>query len=185
MGMMRMNQEFTSNKARTIKANHLLRNKVGVGEIEESAVLNMQRIMDTTTTDFVPMGLKLLEDLSIALDNAKRRNGDEKLLIEGMTEPVMQIKANAAMFHYELVSTLADLVLNFLENINSLDEDVLEIVHAHQQSLSLILNNQISGTGGETGAALEKELQDACRRYFTKKGRNLPTGTEFQIFEKL
>ena len=173
-----MNQEYIASKARIIKANHLLQNKVGIGEIEDSAIQGMQKIIDTTTTDFVPLGLKLIEELAAAVENAKSGNAPGHILIEQMAEPVMQIKGNAAMFHYELVSTLADLVLNVLENTDSLDSDLIDLVDAHQKSLAVVLNCQMSGTGGKRGAELEIELQNACRRFYLKKGRTIPDRTQ-------
>ncbi len=166
-----MNQDFPPHRVRIIKASHLLQSKVGSGEIEDAKIQKMQRIIDTTTTDFVPMGLRLLEELAVVLKNAEQKTADEDSLIRAMAAPVMQIKANASMFHYELIGTLASIVLDFLEHIDGLDDAALEIVNAHHQTLSLILNTKMSGMGGEQGAALERELRDACKRYFSKMSR--------------
>lgn len=180
-----MNQEFSSNRARIIKANHLLQNKVGTGDIDDARISGMQKIMDTTIIDFVPMASKLLDELDAALKNAEVGTGDSTAQIAAMIVPVMQLKANGAMFHYELVSTLAELVLDFLENIDSLDDAALEIVAAHHRTLSLIVNNKMSGTGGNYGAQLEKELQDACHRFFSKKGRNAPVTARIKDLDQL
>lgn len=180
-----MTQELTRNKARIIKANHLLQNKVGVGEIENAKIQAMQKIIDTMMIDFVPMGLACLDELAAALEIAKSGKGDGQTLIKNMTTPVMQIKGNAAMFHYELVSSLADLVLNFLENADTLDDDVIEIVDAHHKTLSLIISDKMSGMGGNQGVILKKELQDACARYFKKRARGVSATPRVTSFEKL
>jgi len=86
-----------------------------------------------------------------------------------MTQPVMELKANARMFKYGLVSSLANIMLGFLESIEKLDKDAIEIVSAHQKTLHAIISREMKGDGGEYGVLLEKELRDAIRRYFSKR----------------
>ena len=73
------------------------------------------------------------------------------------------------MFNYGLIGSMSNIMLNFLETIESVDKDVLEIVAANQKTLQLILSNNMKGDGGEFGKELTMELKDACRRYFAKR----------------
>ena len=73
------------------------------------------------------------------------------------------------MFKYDLVSIMANIMVTFLEKITHLDKDAVEIVKAHHQTLTLIVQKKMNGTGGEAGKALAKELQSACLRYFSKR----------------
>ena len=73
------------------------------------------------------------------------------------------------MFKYDLVSIMANIMVTFLEKITHLDKDAVDIVKAHHKTLTLIVQKKMSGTGGEAGKALAKELQNACIRYFSKR----------------
>jgi hypothetical protein len=168
-----MTNDSFSNRPRIIKSIPLLQAKIGSGEIDDQKIEKMQKIMDETAVDFAPMAAELLKVLATAIEKAKARAGNDQALITLMTDPVMQIKANGAMFGYALVGNLANIVLHFLENIDSIDDTVIEIVEAHYKTLTMIVNNKLSGSGGDHGAQLEKELRDACSRYFARRGTEI------------
>jgi hypothetical protein len=164
----------SAEKARVIKANLMLQAKVGSGTIEEEKIQKMEKTMEEAKVDFAPMANIFLNELAVAISQARTMTDatskSTDAVIAAMTEPVMQIKANAAMFDYQLVGNLANIVLNFLENIEGIDKTVIEIVDAHQKTLSIIVKSKMMGTGGEYGQKIEAELKDACKRYFTKRG---------------
>jgi len=84
----------------------------------------------------------------------------------------MTIKANAAMFNYDLITNLANVMLSFLESIKKLDKDVIEIVDAHHKTLTMIVLKKMKGDIGEPGKQLENELKGVCKRYFSRKAKN-------------
>lgn len=92
----------------------------------------------------------------------------DKTILQPLIVEVMQIKANAAMFGYTLVGTLSSIMLNFLEDIQSWNNDARQIVDANSKSLRIIINSKTKGDGGEQGQLLMTELRDACARYLKK-----------------
>lgn len=164
--------------ARILKANHLLQAKVGIGSIDESKIAKSQRLMDKLAVDFPVMASDYLDRLGFALESARKGDESPAYLIQAMTEPVMQIKANAAMFNFALVGSLANVMLNFLETLDHIDKDVIDIVDAHHKTLKLLINNNMQGDGGEYGKQLQDELKDVCRRYFAKQASNRKPGGE-------
>lgn len=157
---------------RIVKANHLLQAKVGIGTIDEKKIRKSQKVMDSTNVDFTAMAQQYLVELEAALTQARTSEEPPKKKIQAMTEPVMQIKANAGMFGYALVGVLASVMLNFLETLETVDEDVITIVDAHHKTLKVLITNEMKGDGGEYGQQLQAELKDACRRYFAKVASN-------------
>ena len=85
-----------------------------------------------------------------------------------LSRPVMELKGNGGMFGYRLITEIADIVLNFLENISELNEDVFEILEVHQKTLKIIIANKLAGDGGRVGKELAQELFKACNRYYKK-----------------
>jgi hypothetical protein len=158
-----------SKKARVIKADYSLQARVGSGPLDEAVVEKCQKVMDNNTVDFAPLAMEYLEKLADAIKKARTGNLSKDAAVDAMTAPVMQLKANAAVFRYTLIGNLANVMLSFLESVNEVDKTVLEIVDAHHKTLNAIVVKKIQGTGGNHGTLLEEELKGACKRYFSKK----------------
>jgi len=88
-----------------------------------------------------------------------------------LTAPVMELKANAAIFKYALIGNMANIMLSFLETITQMDNDAVEIVKAHHNTLHMIVVKKMSGDGGAGGKMLLQELQQACDRYYQRKAK--------------
>jgi hypothetical protein len=164
-----MTADTPPQKARIIKASTLLQSKVGTGIIDDEKIRKMQKILDGTKVDFAPMALQLLDELDAAIDYAEKGGDRPAIAIAQMTVPVMQIKAHAAMFNYPLVGQLANIALNFLEELRQTDETAIEIIKAHHKALGVIVKNKMTGDGGDYGHVIEAELKEACRRYFARR----------------
>lgn len=155
-------------KTKIIKVEKLLRKKVGLGEISETAILYAESVIRNNTVDFSDIALKILSKLRASIALAQSNPHAMAFAKDGLVDAIMQLKANAPMFKFELVGHLASIVLSFLEHIEKLDADAISIVDAHEKTLSLIITKQIKGEGGALGAQLISELENACARYYRK-----------------
>jgi len=152
-----------------IKANNLLQAKVGLGNLSEETLLKSQSIFDNNTIDFRPIAFKFMEQFKDGLDIVKDKGERNRRAIERLVNPVMQIKANARIFKFSLLGDLSSIMLNFLESLNELDSDALDIVEAHHKTLYLIIKDDMRGDGGYAGQSLETELDNACKRYMNSR----------------
>jgi hypothetical protein len=80
----------------------------------------------------------------------------------------MDLKASGGMFGYGLVTEVADVALDFLERLDHLNDDALEIIEIHHKTLGTIIASGLRGNGGKAGLSLSKELYGACQRYYKK-----------------
>lgn len=151
------------------KANYQLQKRIGKGPIDAKALERAQSMIEEAADDFEPLAMTFLSKLKVAIDKAQKDEGSVEDQIKNMTSPVMELKANAKMFKYDLVSSLANIMLGFLETIDKLDKDAIDIVAAHQQTLQLIVMKKMTGDGGEHGQLFQRELRDAVQRYFSKR----------------
>lgn len=159
----------TITKPKVIKAKRELQQKVGMGPLDPNKVAASQSVIENNQVDFAPHALEILERLHTALALANDGAALQGDLKQALTRPVMELKAHSAIFHYTLVGNLANIMLHFLESIQTLDEDAVHIVRAHHDTLRLIIIKKMSGNGGAVGKQLEGELQNACNRYYSKK----------------
>ncbi|MEM7680294.1 MAG: hypothetical protein AAF182_04775 [Pseudomonadota bacterium] len=157
-------------KVNVIKADNSLQGRVGSGPLDEQVVERAEQAMeeDKRNIDFAPLAKEFLDELSAAVKKAKSGELTKDQAVQAMTTPVMQLKANAKTFNYELVGSLANVMLSFLEAIKQMDNDVIEIVGAHHKTLTLIVMQKMKGDGGAAGQQMEAELKAACKRYFTR-----------------
>lgn len=153
-----------------IKAPRDLQRRVGFGAIDAITLQRAQEVISASTTDFAPVAHGFLDHLELALMRAYNTDMTHRQRLDSLVQPVMDLKANAGMFRYSLVTTLTNVMLGFLEAIPVLDKDAIEIVSAHHRTLQIIIEKKMSGDGGAMGTTLTHELKDACNRYFAKRG---------------
>ncbi|QQG35459.1 MAG: hypothetical protein HYS17_07900 [Micavibrio aeruginosavorus] len=157
-------------RAEIIKPPNTLKAKVGSGGISEAILNKAQALLENNIVDFMPLAEMYLQNLMRAIETAQTNSDklDTETLIAGMIYPAVQLKANGGMFHYPLVTTMADRLIQYLEVIVEADMDALEIVLAFHTTIRAVIMGRIIGTGGRHGQELLAALNDACMRYFER-----------------
>ncbi|MCB9991834.1 MAG: hypothetical protein H6867_10805 [Rhodospirillales bacterium] len=167
------NQE-RKRKAEYIKPPNTLKAKVGSGGLSEQILQKAQALLENNSVDFQPLAEMYLSSLMRGIEIATDPNteSDTESLISGMLYPSMQLKANGGMFHYPLVTNIADRLVQFLEVIEEPDIDAVEIVLAFHTTIRAVIIGKITGTGGRHGDELMGALNEACTRYFERYPEN-------------
>jgi len=160
-------------KSRLIKPENTLKKKVGHGGFDEKVLINAQKVIEENTIDFKPMGLEFVGMLSKDLAEIKAQGSefDQNEAHDKIMYPLMQLKAQGALFHYPLVTKVSFIVVDFLENITGLDKEVFEIVEAYKKAVTAILMMEIKDENAAIGRQLCDELGAACARYYKAKGK--------------
>lgn len=153
---------------RIIKANRALQRRVGTGMIDTRVIAMAEHAMKHPEIDFTPIARGFLEHLELAILHAGDSSVDTHKRIDIITRPIMDLKANARMFGYGLVTALTNIMLGLLEAVPDINADTLQVLGAHHRSLGMIIDQRIMGDGGEKGTALIQELRESCDRYTTK-----------------
>ncbi len=157
-------------RAEFIKLPNLLKKKVGSGGLSEEILERAEKLLENNTVDFMPLGEMYLATLMKGVELAKNAGtgDDHEYIISTMLYPAMQLKANGGMFHYPLVTRVADKLIQFLEVIEHPDIEAIEIVLAFHTSIRAIVLGRVTGQGGKYGTELLGALNAACMRYFEK-----------------
>lgn len=153
-----------------------LKAKVGNGGLSENILEKAQTLIESNTVDFVPLAEMYLETLDTNIQKARREAQDSDYVKESainiLLHPIIKLKSNAGMFKYQLISDIADHVIRFLETIDTIDADVLEIIQAFHAAIRVIVVSRLDGGGGEQGRELTKAIHEACLRYLDKNPEN-------------
>jgi CheY-like chemotaxis protein len=150
---------------RRIPGVQCLQKEAAAALLNPIAVERSQSVIDNDKTDFIPIVTRFLKQLAEAVEAAKSKDNPGRRELRDIIDEVMQIKANAKIFKYDLVGDLAGIMLDFLEELNEIDEFVIQIIDAHQKTLAHLIQNRVEGDGGDIGNALREELTGACKRY--------------------
>ncbi len=157
-------------KAEFIKPPNTLKAKVGSGGLSDDILNKAQKLLENNAVDFRPLAEMYLTSMMRGIDESQDPDNprDDEAIIATMLYPAMQLKANGGMFHYTLVTTIADKLVQFLEVIETPDADAIEIVIAFHTTIRAVILGKITGDAGQHGRELIAALDDACMRYFDK-----------------
>lgn len=151
-----------------------LKEKLGDGGLNSRVIELAQRMIDNAGIDFLPLGQRFLVGLQEGARIAATRygEGDDEGLVNAMLFPAVQLKANGGMFGYPLVTAVAGRLVRFLEYVDSVNEDMLEVVGGFITALQalLMLHSQSRREAEPQGVELYKALDEACARYFQRYG---------------
>lgn len=155
-------------KAEFITPPNILKSKVGIGGLSEEILNKAQKLLEEHTVEFEPLANIYLGSLLEGIEVAKGQDYTDQAesVIATIIYPVMQLKANGAMFHYNLITAIAEKLIYFLEVIEVPDIEALEIILAFHTTMKAIMQGKITGEGGEHGQDLLIALNNACLRYF-------------------
>ena len=158
-------------KATFIKPPNILKAKVGFGGLNDQILDRAQKLLEEQASDFKPLAEIYLDrmrsGISSARESEEKTSADEDAIAQ-ILFPCVQLKANGGMFHYPLVARIADRFVQFIEVVERLDHETLDIAEAFYTTIKIVVNGEIKGDGGEQGEALVSELNNACMRYFDK-----------------
>lgn len=157
-------------KAEFINPPNFLKEKVGSGGLSDDIIEKAQALLENNTVNFQPLADMYLDGLMKGIEHTKNAapTDDQEYLISTMLYPTMQLKANGGMFHYNLVTIIADRLIQFLEVIDEPDIEAIEIILAFHTTMRAVIQGKITGDGGTHGDDLIKALNAACIRYFER-----------------
>ena len=162
-------------KAEFIKPPNMIKAKVGTGGLSDAILNRAQKLLEENSIEFEPLAKIYLNNMQTGIERAKSPEKDDnaEFIIAGLLYPCAQLKANGGMLHYPLVTRIADRFVQFLEVIEQVDLETIEIAEAFHTTITAVVTAKIKGDGGKEGEELVEALNDACMRYFDKNKDNL------------
>lgn len=177
MDVKHYNQKPVRN-AEFIMPPNIVKAKVGSGGLNDSIIERAQQLLESNTSDFAPVAEMYLKTMQDGIETAKiaiAKNEPitDELVISHILYPCVQLKSNGAMFRFPLVTRIADRFVQFMEVIDRIDTESLEIASAFNTAIRVVVAGKITTGGGAKGNALVEELNNACMRYFEKYKHNI------------
>ena len=169
----------TDTTATILEPDKSLQVKTGTGKLDEDSIARGQSVIENNKIDFIPIAREFSDRLYKAILMAELDETKSRISLDNLMFPLMQLKANGLVFKYDLISELSTIIMDFVENLQELDDDAIEIIRAYHTTLIHIINQEMEGNGGENGDHLFEELGGACDRYYA-----IRTALQNQKFKK-
>lgn len=147
---------------------NVLKEKVGDGGFSEKDIQQAQEFIQETEIDFNPIALRYLKELKNTLSKYHGDPSGSSNLRDMLLDSLMQLRAQGAMFGYESVTILTDVVVDLLDNLKKVDAKVVEIIEAYEKALSLLLGQGITKADDKVCVAMKTEMALTCKKYLDK-----------------
>lgn len=167
-------QHFDQKKRRSaefIQVPNNVKKKVGSGGLDRHIIEAAQKIIERNDYDFIPQAQRYLSALreGMYLINTQRDRFEIDGLLATLAQPAIQLRSNGAMFSYPLISKIADLMIRFIETLEALDNNAIDVLNGFVTALNAVIVSEMQGEISEDGKQLYRALEDACARYFQKQ----------------
>ncbi len=155
--------------AQLIITKNRLKEKVGSGGFKPEALAKAQKSLDENTIDFIPIAIPYMEEIKNVI--AEYKKSPSPSAFGKLLDPLMQLRAQGTFFKYPSISKLSDVVVDFMDSVEGIDDTIMEIVVAFEASANALLKAKLMDENAPPCAALITELSAACNRYKAKQNR--------------
>ena len=157
--------------AELIKPPNRLKEKVGGGGIDPLLIERAEDFLQNNSTDFAPIAEMYFDLLEDNIQRILKEDIIGEDAFDAMLYPLVQLKSQGSMFKYPLVTEISGMLINFLEVIQNLDKDAVDVILAHKMTLKAVLSSRIQDDSSPQGRSLVQALREACMRYFHAHGK--------------
>ncbi|NMM42947.1 hypothetical protein HH303_00555 [Rhodospirillaceae bacterium KN72] len=141
-----------------------------VGRPEKSErVASAEAAIRKMTEDFPVWALEDIGKLDAHLREATPTSGNGKAALSEAFKIVHDMRGQGGSFGYPLITRISGSFCRFLEAVEDVTPQVLAISNAHAKALRTILENRISGNGGDMGDKIASGLENATAKYLANQ----------------
>ena len=157
-------------QAQFIKPSMELKQKVGYGGLAPEILRQAQDVIEQSSGNFLAIATQHLTALNeaVRLAGTEMGNHDSEILINTLLTPAVQLKGHGSMFGYPSISLIASRLVQFLEVIEEMNADVLDIASSYYTAMNAIIVSRVKEEEHPQTTSLYEALNSACNRFFEK-----------------
>lgn len=162
------NDNTGSKKARSImKATRMLQARVGAGKIKPEKIDKAQSRVEAIRgrMDLKPFADEHMADIKTCMERLKAGDSAADVTDE-IARSIMKFKGNIGIFSDGPFISLAILMLNWVESVETIDSDVMDVLQGYYVTLDQIFSGKLKDK--KMIEIIIKEMESACQRYFSK-----------------
>ena len=135
-----------------------------VGEIPTALLERADEELQRAAFDFTEWARQYLSDLQNLCDEALKLPAGRRKKFESINLLAHELRGQGGTFGYPLITTFAKMLYTATGEGCREDDNAIEIVKAHIDSMRAVLRDKVAGDGGEAGRALTAGLRAAIER---------------------
>ncbi len=155
-------------KASIIKANRLLQSLVGSGSIDPAKIEAAEDHATKIDPQYEQWANERFDELVDLVEKSKTEITPERS--ERIIEIVMDLKANGSFFENDNLTNLCDGLLEFLDDLEQFDSDIIGIISTSLESIEYFIDNFFFPLPEEEGLKAMMQLKDQLIAYYKKTG---------------
>lgn len=160
-------------KAKEIIFPNRLREKVGgvpgkMGTIDPELLKKAESKVSEIAASYNDTARDDIADLQSAFINCRDAGDDQTPYIRAMNTMVHNIRGQGGSFGYPLLTEFATSLFDFTDGLTAASPQQLDIIKAHIDTMHIVVQQKISGDGGEVGRQLQDSLKKAITKYAKK-----------------
>ncbi len=136
-----------------------------MGEIPNALLEEAEEQLERAALDFTKWAVEYLAQLSRICDAALVKQGRRNKEFGEINVLAHELRGQGGTFGYPLLSVFGKMLYDLTGEGCREDDNAVEIVKAHIDSMRVVLREKISGDGGEVGRELQKALIQAIEKY--------------------
>jgi hypothetical protein len=145
--------------ARIVQPKNKLKEKLGEGGFRKENIERAQKNLEEYDVDFFPIAEKYLLEIREVLANKDADNYNP------IMDSLVQLRAQGSFFQFKSITAVTDVVVDLIDSLNKIDDTILQIINAYEQSMRIILKMDIKDDQNETCKALLMEMGLVCEKY--------------------
>ena len=135
------------------------------GELPVKFLEEADNLLDRKALDFHDWALEYLAKMSGLCTDAKQEGTTERLSsFKEINLLAHELRGQGGTFGYPLITHTGKSLYHFTSPPCPVDDDALEIIKAHIDTMRVVFRDKITGDGEETGRALKTSLDQAIRQ---------------------
>ena len=137
----------------------------GGGELPVQLLADAEKQLERAALDFTDWAANYIAQLARACKDAQEEPPRRAKLFEEINLLAHELRGQGGTFGYPLISSFAKMLYDCTgEGCRTEDNDV-EVVKAHIDSMRAVLREKVAGDGGDVGRALHAALKQAIERH--------------------
>lgn len=148
-------------------ATRILQSKVGRGKVSPEKVAKAEETIGSVKgrVDLTPFAEEHMQEIAVFLDLLKNNDPTENIA-QDIARSIMKFKGNTGMFSDGSYVNLAAIMLRWIESVEEIDSDVLDMLSGYYTTLDQIFSNKLKDDSQIQ--IIVTEMENACHRYFNK-----------------
>jgi len=139
----------------------------GPGAVDPQALERAEKAIASMTDDYLDWVRQDLIKIDAAFDALRNAEGERKDELDAVFQLAHDIKGQGGSFGYDLMTALGNQLCRMIERLDHCDDDVIDAIGVHIDSMKLVIGQDLKGDGGAAGekmlAGLEKVYEKVLK----------------------